>query len=299
MWCESLNRSNVLSYEYDVKQHNKLQMILKEYLPEYAEHPFVSLYYPTYKRLQNLDDNSWYDGYLKKTKEHLHKIQFDDGKEICNYIQNYCVKRINEGEQEFLKELFELFKLMLKTNLAFEGLYLPQWTYKNIVTVGVRLKEFGWTESFIYEYYQKLPPEEFVNAYQYNLAVLYYKSGDFKRAMQLLNKVHFTDPNYYLDAKAILLKIYFEKEEYDAIYSLKDTVKIYLLRDKILNKNQKLLYKNLFTYTMKLFKLKFESAHLDREQIDAALKKLHNDLEQNHFIANKQWLMAKTGNEIF
>ncbi|MBC8048199.1 MAG: hypothetical protein H7Y00_15475 [Fimbriimonadaceae bacterium] len=293
MWCELLNRSNVLNYEHDLKQHNRFQLVLKEYLPDYAEHPFVSLYYPIYKGLQNLDDNGWYEGYLKKLKEHLHKIQFEDGKEICNYIQNYCVKRINEGKQEFLFELFEIFKLMLKTNLAYEGLYLPQWTYKNIVTVGLRLKEFEWTEDFIHQYYKKLAPDESDNAYQYNLAALHYESGKYDRAMQLLNKIHFTDPNYYLDARSILLKIYFDKENDDALYSLRDTVKIYLLREKLLSKNQKLLYKNLFTYTIRLFKLKYESAHLKPESINASLTKMFDDVQKNNFIANKQWLVQK------
>ncbi|MFN0274385.1 MAG: hypothetical protein ACKVPJ_01465 [Chitinophagales bacterium] len=293
MWCELLNRSNVLNYAYDEKQHRRFQVVLKEYLPDYAEHPFVSLYYPIYKGLQNLEDDSWYNGYLKKLKEHLHKIQPEDGKEISNYIQNYCVKRINEGRQEFLKELFEVFKLMLKSDLAYEGLYLPQWTYKNIVTVGVRLKEFSWTEEFIHQYYKKLAPDEGDNAYQYNLAVLHYESGKFDRAMQLLNKIHFTDPNYYLDAKSILLKIYFEKENDDALYSLRDTVKIYLLREKVLHKNQKVLYKNLFIYTIRLFKLKYESAHLKKDAVTASLKKLSADLQNNNHIANKQWLQQK------
>jgi tetratricopeptide (TPR) repeat protein len=253
----------------------------------------VSLYYPVYKGLQNQDDDGWYEGYLKKLKEHLHKIQFEDGKEICNYIQNYCVKRINEGRQGFLAELFEIFKLMLNTNLAYEGLYLPQWTYKNIITVGLRLKEFTWTEDFIHQYYKKLAPDESDNAYQYNLAVLHYESGNFDRAMQLLNKVHFTDPNYYLDAKCILLKIYFQKENDDALYSLRDTVKIYLLREKLLNKNQKLLYKNLFTYAVRLFKLKYESAHLKQPAIISSLKKIAADLAKNNLVANKQWLMQK------
>jgi tetratricopeptide (TPR) repeat protein len=293
MWCELLNRSNVLNYDYDKKQHARFESVLKAYLPDYANHPFVSLYYPVYKGLQNQDDDGWYEGYLKKLKEHLHKIQFEDGKEICNYIQNYCVKRINEGRQGFLAELFEIFKLMLNTNLAYEGLYLPQWTYKNIITVGLRLKEFTWTEDFIHQYYKKLAPDESDNAYQYNLAVLHYESGNFDRAMQLLNKVHFTDPNYYLDAKCILLKIYFQKENDDALYSLRDTVKIYLLREKLLNKNQKLLYKNLFTYAVRLFKLKYESAHLKQPAIISSLKKIAADLAKNNLVANKQWLMQK------
>lgn len=293
MWCELLNRSNVLSYEHDKKQLNRFEYILKKYLDDYADHPYVSLYYPVFEWMKKPGSDKWYSGYLQKLSHHLDKLPVEEGKEICNYIQNYFVKRINEGKNQFLHELFEIFKLMLKHELAYEGFYIPQWTYKNIVTVGVRLKEFEWTENFIHTYYTKLAPTESDNAYQYNLAVLHYESGKYDRAMQLLNKVHFTDPNYYLDAKSILLKIYFDKKNDDALYSLRDTVKIYLLRENLLSKNQRLLYKNLFSYAMKLFRLKFQSAHLKKENITVITKKLVAEIKNNEHIANKQWLLMQ------
>lgn len=293
MWCELLNRSNVLSYKHDQNKLERFEKVLAAYLPDYAGHPYVSLYYPVFEWLKMPSGDTWYEGYLQKLSAHLSKLPMEEGKEICNYIQNYCVKRINGGRSNFLNELFEVFRLMLKADLAYEGLYMQQWTYKNIVTVGLRLKEFSWTENFIHEYYKKLAPSESDNAYQYNLAVLQYESGKADRALQLLNKVHFTDPNYYLDAKCILLKIYFDRENDDALHSLKDTVKIYLLREKLLSKDQKLSYKNLFALTAKLFKLKYESAHLTPESLQNAFTKLQDEIEHNGLIANKQWLIQK------
>lgn len=293
IWCELLNRSNVLSLEYNQNHLKRFQLLLKSYITEYENEPYVILYYPIFQWMKKPSSDKWYIGYLEKMIKYIPVFPVDEAKEICNYIQNYCVKRINEGRDEFLKELFQLFKLMLNENLIYEGNYLSQWTYKNIVTVGVRLKEFEWTENFIHEYYNKLPANDADNAYQFNLAVLHYESGKYDRAMQLLNKVHFTDPNYYLDAKSILLKIYFEQQEDDALYSLRDTVKIYLLREKVLSKNQKMLYKNLFSYTMKLFRLKFQSAHLKSENKLAINKKLAAEIETNEHIANKQWLLMQ------
>lgn len=293
MWCELLNRSHVLSFEFDKKQLHRFEKILKEYLTDYREHPYVSLYYPVFEWMKNQKSDDWYKGYLEKLVNNVHKLPPDEGKEICNYIQNYCVKRINEGNSDFLHELFEVFKLMLKTNLALEGFYLPQWTYKNIVTVGVRLKEFEWTEEFIHAYYSKLAPAESDNAYYYNLAVLHYESKKKDAAMQLLNKVQFTDPNYYLDAKCILLKIYFDNEHDEAFYSLRDSVKIYLLREKLLSKNQKLFYKNLFVFANKIFKLKYENVHLKKNEMSKTVEKLSKEITSNIYVANKQWLLEK------
>ena len=50
--------------------------------------------------------------------------------------------------------------------------------------------------------------------------------------------MHFTDPVYYLDSHSILLKIYWEEGEDEAIRSLHETVRIYLLRQRSLNNNR-------------------------------------------------------------
>lgn len=293
-WCELLNRSNILSLDFDRSELIRFKTILQEFIDELKNNPRIYFYYAIFLWLNDPADDRWYAGFPEKLIEHLDTLSDNDAREICAYVQNYCVKRINEGRESYLRELFNLFNLMIAKNLIVDGNILSQWTYKNIVTTGLRLKEFEATEQFIHDWYIKLPESDRDNAYQYNLAVLHYESKQYKRAMQLLNKVHFTDPNYYLDAKSILLKIYFEQEAFEAIHTLKDTVKIYLLREKLLSKNQKQLYKNLFSYTLKLYRLKYESGYLPAEKLHAALQKLIKDIQQNELVANKAWLNQQT-----
>lgn len=292
-WCELLNRSNILSLEFDKNELLKFKIVLNQFEDDLQKNPSIYLYYAIFQWLNNPVDDDWYIDFPEKLIAHLDQLSENNAKEICAYVQNYCVKRINEGKENFLRELFNLFRLMIAKNLITDNNTLSQWTYKNIVTTGLRLKEFEETEQFIHEWYIKLPEAVRDNAYQYNLAVLHYESKQYKRAMQLLNKVHFTDPNYYLDAKCILLKIYFEQEAFEAIHTLKDTVKIYLLREKLLSKNQKQLYKNLFNYTLKLYRLKYESGYLPDEKLQAALQKLTNEIQQNELVANKAWLVRE------
>ena len=166
-------------------------------------------------------------------------------------------------------------------------------TYKNIITVGVRLHAFEWTENFIHGYYNKLAPAQRDNGYQYNLAGYYYVKQDFDKAMQLLNRVNFTDPNYYLDAKSILLKIFYDHQEFEALLSLKDTVKIYLLRDKQLSKSQRALYKNLFNNTIKLYKLRINKGMVNEEKWAKLFTALRQEVDSTTILANKQWLQLK------
>lgn len=292
-WCELLNRNNILSLDFDNRELVKFKTVLRQFEEDLQSNPTVFLYYSIFRWLNNPTDDNWYIGFPEKLIAHMDDLSGNNAREICAYVQNYCVKRINEGREEFLRELFNLFRLMIEKNLITDNNTLSQWTYKNIVTTGLRLREFAETEQFIHDWYIKLPEAVRDNAYQYNLAVLHYESGQYKRAMQLLTKVHFTDPNYYLDAKCILLKIYFEQEAYEAIHSLKDTVKIYLIREKLLSKSQKQLYKNLFNYTLKLYRLKYESAYLPEEKVQGALQKLSSEIQKNALIANKAWLLRE------
>lgn len=293
IWCELLSRSNILALEYDGYKFHRFIDFLENNLADYGEQATISVYYPILLWLKDQKSDAWYSGFREKLFMHIGEFPEQEAKDIIAYVQNYCVKRINEGRNEFLQEWLEIAQFMLPLNLLHEGQHLSEWTYKNIVTTGVRLKAFEWTEHFIHNYYNHLAPEGRDNAYQYNLAVLYYEKNDFNRAMQLLNKVHFTDPNYYLDAKSILLKIYFDHHEYDAIVSLRDTVKIYLLRDKLLSKNKRLLYKSLFNDTIKLYKLRIDKGVINQEKWVQQLNALKVDIMESNLVANKQWLLKE------
>lgn len=293
IWCELLNRSQVLGAAYDGKKLEAFNSVLNHLAPNYASNPFVILFIPVFNWLQDPDDDGWYPGYMQKLPDHLKEIPAADARELCNYIQNYCVRRINQSRTGFLNELFQLFKIMLQLDLLKEGNYITQWTFKNIVTVGVRLKEFSWTETFIHTHYLQLAPDERDNAYQYNLSVFYYESGDTAKAQQLLNKVLFTDPVYYLDAKCILLKIYYEADLFDPLMSLRDATKIYLLRNKQLNKEQKSQYSLLMNYTLQLYKLRTGKGAIPVEKWNKDFRRLLHNIAHKKLIANKQWLQQK------
>ena len=296
IWCELLNRSNILSLSYDQEKLNRFITFLEEAKSDYPDQYSILIYYPILCWLIKPENDDWYFGYREKLFNHIKEFPEQEAKEIIAYVQNYCVKRINQGRNEFLNEWLEISKFMLPLNLLNEGPHLSQWTYKNIVTAALRLHEYDWAEQFIHAYYLKLPAVHRDNAYQYNLAVFYYESGDFTRAMQLLNKVHFSDANYYLDAKSILIKIFFEQNEYDALISLTESMKIYLLREKQLSKNQHLQYKYLFRYTVRLYKLRLNKGLFGRDQYIRQMEEIRHQILENSLVANKQWLLSKIEN---
>ena len=204
------------------------------------------------------------------------------------YAMNYCIKKINTGRNEYLDKVFTLYKLLLEHDIIYEGQYISQWDYKNIVTVGLRLQEIGWTEKFIEDYASRLQRDVRKNAYKYNLANLNYFKGDFKETMLLLREVEFTDMSYELSSKTLLLKSYFELEEYVALFPHADTFKLFLRRNKKISDYQKTIYKNLIRYIVKLSKLKARFRKVP--------PRLVREIQDSGEIADKTWLLNKLGN---
>ena len=292
-WCELLNRSHILALDYEKDAVEIFRQILASASELVASQAVTKLYDAIFQWMLDQEDDTWYTQISGSLFDTLLLTDKDDAKEICAYIQNYCVKRINEGNPAFLQELFRLFQFMIQQKLILEGQQISQWTYKNIVTVGLRLKAFSETESFIHEWYTYLPDEVRDNAYHYNLAAFYYETHHYTKASKLLNRVQFTDPVYYLDSYTILMKIYFEEAAGEALASLKDTVRIYLLRQKNVSRQQVQLYNNLFRLTLRLFHLRYTAAHLSVEEWQKRRERLQEEIHRNNNIANKAWLLQQ------
>jgi len=116
-----------------------------------------------------------------------------------------------------LRELFDLYQAGLEQDAFLENGFLSRWTYKNIVTAGLILEEFEWVEGFIYKYESKLERKYRKDSFGYNLACLFYGKKQYDKAISQLQQVKFDDVLLNLNARNLLVKIYLELEEYEAL----------------------------------------------------------------------------------
>ena len=167
--------------------------------------------------------------------------------------------------------------------------YLTQWSYINIVTAGIRLREFEWTEQFIRTYREQLDPEVRDNVYAYNLATLYFEQGHFARALQSLQDVEFSDAFYHMAAKLIQLKSYYELDETEAFFSLIEASRKYIRRNRQLSDYQKQSNTNFLKLVSRLFNFRLRGVQPPQ------LEQLARELDSNKPFANKGWLRGKIG----
>ncbi len=197
---------------------------------------------------------------------------------------NYCIRKINGGQREYMRTAFDLYHSGLENRALFEHGYLSRFTYKNAVTAGLNLKEYEWVRNFIESYRQYLPPREQHSAYCYNLAVWYFWQSDYDQTMTLLREREFGDPLTNLDARAILLRIYYERGYQEALESHLDSFQVYLRRLKDIG-YQRDNYSRLLRMVKKMTRLDPQ----DRSVRTA----LREEVEQTAAIAEKKWLLEQ------
>lgn len=207
---------------------------------------------------------------------------------LYTHLINYCIhKKINVGKPAFYKNLFEIYKDTLDYEIIFINNEIAFNHYKNIITIGLHIKEFEWVEEFIQIYTPKLPKLHQENALTYNLAQVYFSKKDYPKVIEQLREVEYKNLIYALGGKLMLLKTYYELDEIAALDSLIDSFRIYLRRNRTISKDVRQQYMNVLKFVKKLSGL----APYDK----AGLEKVTKEIHECKALADKNWILEKVG----
>ncbi|HMR44336.1 MAG TPA: hypothetical protein PKC40_10910, partial [Saprospiraceae bacterium] len=88
----------------------------------------------------------------------------------------------------------------------------------------------------------------------FSTANLAFEKKDYTTAMQLLTQVEFDDILMNLNSKRMLLKMFYEENELDALESLLESLRNYIQRKKVMGYH-KANFTNLIRLTKKLIKV--------------------------------------------
>lgn len=290
--CEMSFRGKILKANYTI---NLLKPAIEELERNpnlYQNIPPVLVYYQIYKMLTG-NDLGEYEAVLDILNENEKWLSKEELQNIYNYLQNYCIEQINKGKQDFLKELFHIYRSQLERELLFVNSYLPEFHFKNIVTTGLRLAENEWVRAFLDNYKKHLAPSVIENAYSYNLAAWYYNTQQHEKVLDLLGKVEYTNIRYNLDAKALLLKTYYDLEEEELLLSLTDAFQQFLKRNSLISEFQKKGYFNLLKFARRAFQIKRNIEFQKAAKWQEDLLNLKSEIEAAETIFNQVWLEEK------
>jgi hypothetical protein len=254
IFCHMLSHKAVyqkVTYSFEllepILQYVEKNDLLKE--------PVVAMYYYAYKTLAFREDESYFDELLHLILEKGSIFPVSELRELYLTAINYCISRINAGKEPYLRKAFSLYKSGFENDVLLENGFVSKMSFGNAVSNALKIQEFAWAESFIAQFEEKLEEKFRESMVNFNLARLYFEKGDYAKAQQLLMKFEYDDMVLNLVAKTMLLKIYYEEDEYSAFESLLESMRIYLQRKEGIAPNYRIVYKNLFSTMRKLIHL--------------------------------------------
>jgi hypothetical protein len=278
--CGMQDRQQFLSAAY---QDN----LTDEFLSFVEENAFlgssvIKSYYAILLALKkDLDDKYFYQlkNILKDEADHIPNKEL---KEIYFYAINFCARKIRLGQDKFLSEALELYQKGIEQQILVQKGVLSPWTFTNVVKLALRLKQYDWIEQFIRRNGKKLPENFRQNAMNYNLAELFYYRKSFSEALDHLNRVKFSDLNYYLGSRVMLIKIYFEQEEEQALLSQLAAFTMFLKRNKEISIHLKRTYLNFCNLLFSILK-----------RNPKKLPQLEEKIERTSPLTDKVWLLQQ------
>lgn len=283
----ALSHQAVTNIAYDLGLLNTvLDFLENSHLP--AQQPAIGLYF-YFCRAATTEDVSYFEKLKSGLLQHGGAFVAGELRNIYLLAINYCIRRINGGAARFNADLFELYTAALEKGILLENGQLSRFAFKNIAALALRLGEFAWTQSFIETYGPTLEGRHRRNYTDYNLAKLHYARRDFPKAMQLLHKVEYEDVFLSLDARVLLLKIYFEQGETEALESFIQSFQRFLNRKKELGYHRE-NYLNTLNFTNKLLNVNI----LNKNEKEY----LRQEIEQTGAVGEKEWLLERLLNSV-
>lgn len=183
------------------------------------ENPFflndiaVRIYYNIYLVIRD-ENEAAFNSFIKDIKANEAYFTAHDLKDLYLMAINFCVKKSNQNLKEYTQQAFELYIYAIDKGYLLEHREISRFSFTNVVTLGIKLKEFSKTENFIKQYANFIAAEYRQNTVDFNSAKVFFSKEQPQKALKILLTNEFKDMLWNLNAKYLVLKILFEMNDW-------------------------------------------------------------------------------------
>lgn len=282
--CLAIAHQSVYPAEYQLGfTHEALSYIESK---EMIEVPVIGLYYYCYFMLKNPTQETYFQQFKTLLFAHGHAFGEVEIRDLYLMGINYCIRQVNREAEGYFQEIINLYRQGLEGGYLLENGILSRFTYYNMVAAGLRTGEYEWVENCIYQYRNKLERAYRESSFSFCLARVEYARENYQAALPLLQKANYRDPLLYLAAKTLLLKIYYETNEFDLVEANLDAMHNYIRRKRVIGYHRT-NYLNIIRYVRKLMAVN----PYDKK----AIQLWREQLEKEEILTERRWLLERVG----
>jgi hypothetical protein len=284
--CLLLSHQSVSKQTYDKGLLDNVLEFLSGH--RYLEIPAVAAYFHGYHAQLGGPESEVHFSKLKTLLQgHAAVFSLAETHDLFLMAINFCIRKINQQELRYFREIFDIYQTGLEHGALLEDGTLSRWTYNNITSTGLRLREFEWVWRFLHNYAPLIGEEHREGAVNFNLARYHYEKNELREAMRHLLHIEYDDVLQNLTAKTILSKIYYRLDEWDALENQLDNIQIYIRRKKVLGYHRD-NYLAFVKYLRKLLATNLGNP-ADREKLQA-------EISAAPVLTERDWLLAALRN---
>ncbi len=278
--CAQLSHKSVYKTSYDYGLLNHLLEVIEQ--EKYISIPAIAIYYYCFRFLTETDRHEYFQQFKMQLSAHKHHFTKEDLGAPYRLALNFCIRKMNEGDNQFTRDAWELYKGGLEEGILLENNYIPRFTFNNMIALALLLKEFEWIDDFISNATHQLEEDFRDQTISFNLAKLAYARKNYKQALIQLQTSEYKDLVNSLMAKTMLIKIYVELKEFDSLAFHLDSFQQFIRRREVSNYHRS-NYLNIIRYVRKMIAL----ADYDKEE----RAQLREEIRAEPILTERSWLL--------
>lgn len=282
--CRSLlNISAKKAYNFNILKD--LQQLLKK--QEYFDNPLIKANIISSNLLQT-NQHKYYANLIELLDSNLEMIPLKDLKAFYLVANNFCIKKIKEGNEEYYKNMFELFQKMDENDLIMDNNFIQIGILKNVTSIACKVQKYNWAMQMIAKYKPFIQKEFQYSVYHFNSGAVAFYQNKYKTALNHFIKVDNFNLAYDIDCRMMILKCHYELDtDYD-----ERTMRVFVVAERYMQTNRKLVlsdkkaYKNFIRILLNVYRVKHKATRMTKES-------LLYKIEKAEFISDKNWLLKK------
>ncbi|CAN5542936.1 hypothetical protein BH10BAC5_BH10BAC5_29350 [soil metagenome] len=279
-------KRSFFKYGYMPKFFETACSILENNKEDFKNETFIFLNYYSVLLYMNYDENSF-----KTLKEfvfnNFQKLSHGDATDSFTALINYCRTQSLKGNKEYEQRALDIYKFIDRSGFWNKYNKLRPTVYRTAAAVAGNCGDFKWGEKFINKYKSLQPEEHIESNYYLCYGRLYFDMHEYERSIGSLTKVMNEDPSYKYETDSLLMKIYYEIDETEALLSKIDSFRHWINNNgTVISDRYRVMFKTMVDSIDKLVKLKLKP---DSYSIEVLKQKI----EEDKSLVNRLWMLEK------